>query len=99
MVRYGFTWHLQTLSGGGVDSNNDPVAQTETWTPFICDAQLASAGSGFFTVGGSGDKILIAYVVWVAPGQGLTFQKGANVRDHNGTTRIILENEYNYFSV
>ena len=99
MVRYGFTWHLQTLSGGGVDSNNDPIAQTVTWTPFICDAQLASAGSGFFTVGGSGDKILIAYAVWVAPGQGLNFSKGAIVKDHNNVERIILENEYNYFSV
>ena len=96
MVRYGFIWHLQTLTGGGVDANNDPIAPTESWTPFICDAQ---SGSGNFSVSSTGDKINISYLVYYALGQGLTFKKGARVNDHNGIERIILESEYNYFTV
>ena len=96
MVRYGFTWYLQNLTEGGVDANNDPIAQIANWTPFICDAQLQS---GRFTVSGSGDKINITYAVYVSPGQGLTFLKGGNVKDHNGVERIILATEYNYFMV
>ena len=94
MVRYGFTWYLQTLTGGGVDANNDPIAQIATWVPFKCDAQLQS---GRFIVGGSGDKINITYAVYV--GQELTFSKGVNVKDHNGVERSILGTEYNFFIV
>jgi len=96
MVRYGFTWSLQTLTGGGVDLNNDPIAKTIGWIPFICDAQLQT---GRFIVSGSGDKINITYAVYVAPQQGLTFLKGVNVKDHNGVERIISGTEYNYFTV
>lgn len=96
MVRYGFTWHLQTLSGGGVDANNDPIPQTQDWTPFTCDAQ---GQTGRFTLSGTGDQISISYIVYYALGQGLTFEKGANVRDHKGVERVILESEYNYFTV
>jgi len=96
MVRYGFTWYLQTLTGGGVDANNDPIAQTVDWIPFVCDAQLQT---GRFVVSGLGDKINITYAVYVAPGQELTFLKGVNVKDHNGVERIILGTEYNYFMV
>lgn len=96
MVRYPFTWHLQILTGGGLDANNDPVAQTKTWTPFTCDAQ---GSTGRFAVGGSGDTIAVSYLVFYALGQGLTFKAGANVRDHNGIERVILESEYNYITV
>lgn len=96
MVRFGFNWHLLSLSGGGVDANKDPIAQTATWTPFICDAQTAS---GRFIVGANGDQINISYAVFAAPGQGVSFVKGGTVKDHLGTERTILETEYNYLAV
>lgn len=95
MVRYGFTWNLQTLTGGGVDANNDPIPQIATWTPFICDAQLQT---GRFVVNGLGDKINITYSVYVSDKE-LTFLKGATVKDHNNVERVILGTEYNYFMV
>ena len=96
MVRFGFTWYLQSLSGGGLDANYDPIPQTAIWTPFKCDAQLAS---GRFVLGATGDQINLTYSVFFAPGQGLTFLKGATVRDHHGVERIVLESEFNYLSV
>jgi hypothetical protein len=96
VTRYGFTWYLLSLTGGGVDANNDPIAQTAIWTPFLCDAQLAS---GRFVVGATGDQITLTYSVFFAPGQGLTFVKGGTVKDHHDVERIILESEFNYLSV
>jgi hypothetical protein len=96
MVRFGFNWFLLSLSAGGLDANNDPIAQVATWIPFVCDAQSAS---GRFIVGNNGDQINISYAVFVAPGQNVSFVKGGTVRDHLGTERIILETEYNYLTV
>lgn len=95
--RFGFTWYLQSLSGGGgVDANNDPIDPISTWTPFKCDAQ---SQSGRFVVGATGDQINLTYSVFVAPGQGLTFSKGSTVKDHHGVERKVLESEFNYLSV
>ena len=96
MVRFGFTWYLQSLTGGGVDANNDPIAQTATWTPFKCDAQ---SQSGRFIVSATGDQINLTYSVFYAPGQGLTFLNGGTVKDHHGVERKVLESEFNYLSV
>lgn len=94
--RYGYTWQIAVLSGGGKDINNDPIPQDKEWTNFKCDAQPAT---GRYIVGQNGDKIEISYQVWAMPNQGITLSRGGLVKDHEGVERIILQSEYNTFSV
>lgn len=96
MVRYGYIWSVATLSGGGVDVNNDSIQQSKTWKTFKCDAQPST---GSYTVGQNGDKIEIAYQCWAMPNQGVILTRGGLVKDHDGIERIILSCEYNTFSV
>src|SRR5665648_1029767 len=96
MVRFGNIWNIATLSGGGVDDNNDPIPGTIDWKPFKCDAQPSD---GYYAAGKDGDQINLSYRVWVMPNQGIILKRGGLVRDHDGIERIILQPEYNTFSV
>lgn len=96
--RFGYTWSIATITGGGIDENNDPIPATKTWKDFKCDAQ-PSIGGNAYVVSQTGDKITISYQVWAMPNQGVTLTRNGLVKDHEGIERIILQTEFNTFSV
>lgn len=94
--RFGFTWSFLSLTLNAKDLNNDPVAPTESWLPFKCDAQLQT---GRFIAGSTGDQISVTYSAFVAPNSGMNFSIGGMIKDHNGIERKILGFEFNYLLV
>lgn len=96
MVRFGYTWGIATLSGGGTDQNNDPIQQTKTWKAFKCDAQPQT---GRYMVSQNGDRIDINYLVFAMPNSGIILTRGGLVKDHEGIERTIVSLEYNAFTV
>lgn len=84
--RYGYTWEYLALSGGGNDADGNPIASTETWTPFECDIQTSS---GRFIANDNGDKIPVSYSIFTKVNTGLS--RGGKVRDENQKEYTVLQ--------
>ena len=85
--RYGYTWSYMVRTGGGFDSNGDPIQATETPTTFECDAQT---DNGSFSFNIDGDDVKSSYFVSIPLEAELTFKQGDVVIDHNGNERRVV---------
>ena len=88
--RYGYNWEYLTLTGGGDDSDGNPIAATQTWTSFECDVQTAS---GRFVAGETGDNISVTYSIYTKVETNLI--RGGKVRDENDKEYTVLQ-AHNY---
>ena len=84
--RYGYTWEYLALVSGGEDADGNPIAGTETWTPFECDVQTSS---GRFVTNDNGDNIPVSYSVFTKVDTQL--YRGGKVRDENGKEYTVLQ--------